>query len=443
MLEASSLRLTMRESLMEQRRVLTLLGWLLFLLAAELFIQRNAVSLWSGERPLHNNDFRHMYVASCLLREGGNFYDAEALRAEAVRQGVERLNPYVYPPLLAILLLPLSLLPFQAAGILWWLVNIALALGAFLLLGDLMETQKKPWNWVLVAFLMATSEPLTRSLTAGQLNLLLLFLLTLCLYLLERDRPIAGGVILGLAAALKVFPALLIAMLFWRRKFRAGWAALGTAAGLTLLSTIIAGWSTSLDYLGVLRQMGYGSSTWSGLGQHYHIAPANQSPAALITRLLTVAPEAGLAGIASMPRLASILSAAAALLLLGASFYVSRPSATAKAPGDSKLCYGLFTLTALLVPSLMWDHYLTIALLPLVLYLNRLNREKPGAVELTFAATAVFLINVPYNFWDPVFTKGWAIALASVKLPGALLLFGLVLRRCRPPGRWSTPGAFS
>jgi len=416
---------------MRQQPILVFLGWLLLFYAGESFIQRNGVALWTEGRGLHNNDFRHMYVATCVLRAGGNFYDDQALRSEAARRGVDRLNPYVYPPLLAVMMLPLSFLSFSRASLAWYLTNVSCALLAFVFLSRLLDFGKSPWHMVIVAFLLATSEPLTRTITAGQLNLLLLLLLTLSIVFLEQKREVTAGTLLGLAAALKVFPALLIVMLFWRRRFRAAWAALGCAILLTLGAAAVAGFGVTLDYLGLVKQMGYGSSTWSHLGQSYHIAPANQSPAALITRLLSVDSNSGLYGVASMPALAKLLSMATAVTLLVLSLVLTRSRRGSRdvSGNDDRLVFGLFVLTALLVPSLMWDHYLTIALLPAVLYLGSLDRAEPGSASLLLTALGVFLINVPFNFWNPVFTQGWAVALSSVKLLGVMILFGVLAVR--------------
>lgn len=422
------------------RPLLVFVGWFLLILAGDRFIEHNCVALLRGQRPLHNNDFRHMYAASCVLHSGGNFYDDQTLMTEAARRGITRLNPYVYPPVVAVLMFPLGSLSFSQAGFAWYFLNIGFALGSFLLLARLLEPAGQPWNFLIPALLMATSEPLTRTLTAGQLNVLLLFLLTLSAYGLDREKPIVGGIALGIAAAVKVFPALLILMLFWRRQGKAAGAALVTAVGLTLVAALAAGFAVTADYVELVGQMRYGSSTWSQFGQHFHIDPANQSPAALITRLLTVDARAGLKGVASLPGLAKALCYLVALALLAATSLVTRRrGSTPQSEREiRRLAFGLTLLTALLLPSLMWDHYLTIALLSAVLLLSDLTRRGVRPEVLMLAAVAVFLMNFPYNFWNPLFSRGWAIALASVKLPGVLILFGLLVVGLRAKHR---PGA--
>jgi hypothetical protein len=398
-----------------------------FLLGAmALLMEHHVTPVISGRRHLHLNDFKHMYTAAAMIRSGENFYDPGALRAEAASRSIASLNPYVYPPLLAVLCIPLSFLSFPMAGWCWYAFNLALILVLLFLLAHFLSSLPRLWALVAAAFLLASSEPVFRTLTAGQLNLLLLVLITLSLVRLEKGGEKSAGVLIGLAAALKVFPALLILALFWRKHYRAGAWALGATVVFTLLGALGAGMHVSLDYLALLRKMSYGSSTWSQLGQHYHIDPANQSPAALITRLLTVMPEANLRGLAHLPDLARVLSTLTGLALLVGAFWGSFRR-TGK-QGD-RLSWGLFLMTALLVPSLMWDHYLAMALLPCALLLNDLPRERPWL--LIALALAVFLIQVPFNFWDPLFRSGWKVALAQVKLPGALILYGLLIIRLK------------
>lgn len=416
------------------------IGWALLVYFVYAFAQQNVTGILLGRRNLHSNDFKHMYAATCALSEGRNYYDERELFAAAQKRGLQTLNPYVYPPTLAVLMLPLSPLQFQDAARVWYGLNILFAIGSFLLLSRFLSGLRSPWSLLIPAFLMATSFPLTRTLTAGQLNLLLLFLLSLSAWWLWKQNPVAGGVALGLAAAIKVFPALLILLLFWRKQWRAAVASISAAAGFTLVASLVSGLGTSLQFLGLLRQMGYGSSTWTHLGMHFHIDPANQSPAALITRLLTQNPEAGVVGIASMPMLAKVLSTIVALTLIALGFYFSRPRGnTAEMESTSSMTEGLesfalITMISLLVPSLMWDHYLTIALLPLAILIASFQSDQTKTWEIVVAALAVYLINFPYNFWSPAFQSGWAVALSSIKLPGALgICFLLIVRLNRRP----------
>ena len=218
----------------------------------------------------------------------------------------------------------------------------------------------------------------------------------------------------------------------WRRfrRNRAALAGLVTAGALTLLSSGAAGFKNSLGYMTLLRQMSYGSSTWSQVGQQFHIDPANQAPSALITRLLTVSPDGSLTGVASMPTLAKGLSSLAALALLGIGMFFTWGRNNNEETSSKDLTgFGLITLLSLLIPSLMWDHYLVIALLPAVIYLSRMMEDGTQSSEIALTAAALFVINIPFDFWNPVYSHGWTILLSSIKLYGTLILLVLLCKQ--------------
>jgi hypothetical protein len=426
-----------------QNRWLLIAGWVAVLFTADLFLNRQVIRIVSpgGYRQLHLNDFRHIYAASSVYLEGGNFYDPAVLRVEAARRGVERLNPYVYPPLLAVAASPLAWLTFEQAGWVWYSLNLLLALATVFIFARLLNHFSYPWALAAALFIMGSSEPLTRTLTAGQLNVVLLFLLACSYRLIQKQRPIGGGICLGLATAIKVFPALLIVMLFWRRQWRAAWTAFIAAAVLTLFSSLAAGAEVSLDFLDMVRQMGYGSSTWAELGMHFHIHPANQSPAALITRLLTLDPGKGVNGIVHLPGLAKILCYLMAFMILGILFRFTRPqpNRTRNRQEINGLAFLLALMASLLLPSLVWDHYLVIALLPFIVLLSGENQATGRPWFIILLTTAVILINMHFNFGNPAYSGGWAVALASVKLPGSLILFSLLLWQINQKQKQSQP----
>ena len=373
-----------------------------------------------------------MYAAASLLRSGGNIYDAEELRAEAARRGIERLESLCLSSPSSSHSASLNSLVFPQAALAWYFLNILCTAFALLMMSELLGEGNRPWKIFIVTLLLATSEPLTRTLTAGQMNLTLLFLLSASIYCWDRNRPLIGGIALGAASALKVFPALLIVLMFWRRQWRFSWSALGSAVLFTLISAAIAGFRESFQFLGLLRQMGYGSSTWAHLGMHFHIDPANQAPAALITRFLTIDPEAKVYGLASMPGLARGLCYLMAITLLGLTFYATRykDSSGIEHKQFNRLSYALGLVVCLLIPSLVWDHYLVLALLPMVIFLGSTTRKDISTGVVVLAALSLFLLNFHFNFWNPAY-QGWKVVLTSIKLPGVLILLGLILYRLK------------
>ena len=156
---------------------------------------------------------------------GGNLYGMLPATAQGVRM------PFTYPPLAAIVLSPLSLLPMRAAGALVDLgivVVLALALRPFY--------RRLGWNlgWVLPAALLL--EPVRGNLAYGQVDVFLMAMVIADCLTSSPRWP--RGSLAGLAAAVKLTPALFIIYFLLRRDYRAAatmGASFAAATGLGFL----------------------------------------------------------------------------------------------------------------------------------------------------------------------------------------------------------------
>lgn len=181
----------------------------------------------------------------------------------AARQGGEQLYTvssntgwhYVYPPLLAILLVPLAdpppgaaqpawSLPYRWSVVVWYVLSVLwLALAVHVLANALEKNTGEPppcgsrrW-WALRCWpVLACLAPLGGTLVRGQVALLLLALL--CGYLAAslRGRRLTAGLCLAGAICLKIIPAFLLLVPVGRRDLRclAG-CVLGLLLGLVLV----------------------------------------------------------------------------------------------------------------------------------------------------------------------------------------------------------------
>jgi len=159
--------------------------------------------------------------------------------ARAILGGVSPFSvaDFAYPPLLAFLLTPLGLLSYEAARWAWFALSHAFLLGAGYLVWRVAGGDRPALLAVLAVW--ACGGAIAESLMLGQINPLLLLLVTLSWYPL---RGPAGAASLALAAALKIWPATLLAAYALLRKRRA------LAAGVTLfaLLALLPGLATAL-----------------------------------------------------------------------------------------------------------------------------------------------------------------------------------------------------
>jgi alpha-1,2-mannosyltransferase len=172
---------------------------------------------------------------------GGDLYG----RLPATRSGT-RLA-FTYPPVAAVLLSPLSLVPMAVAGTLLTLGSIALvAVVLRVFLGSLDgPASRSPWvlAWLLPPALFL--EPVRNTLAYGQINAVLMALVTLdCLVGTPRWPR---GALVGLAAAVKLTPGLLVLYFLIRRDYRAAVSAAASFAAVTGAGFLLA-WHDSVQY---------------------------------------------------------------------------------------------------------------------------------------------------------------------------------------------------
>lgn len=195
------------------------------------------------------NDFLQFYASAQLLGTPGYYNEA------ANRELCERLAPEARlsgfpcrPPFQTMLLWPLLRpLPLRAA-FLSFLVLSVLCLIAF-------TTLFAGGNAALPVY-ASLSMPVVICLINGQDTLLVLLAAGLGVWLAERERPVAAGLVLAVCAVkfhIFVFlPLLLLMQKRWR--MLAGWGA--GSAGLLAASFAVQGWRWPLELLAVLQKPG-------------------------------------------------------------------------------------------------------------------------------------------------------------------------------------------
>ena len=134
---------------------------------------------------------------------------------------------YVYPPILALLLAPLSVLPMQDQSTVWFFLCLWMCWGAYrecvrivaMVRGPTDDRAVGPARWIawLGTIAIATvALPTLNCLQRGQVSVVILYLLLLGLRLILCGRSyraaIVGGVVLALPIAIKIVPILPVAV---------------------------------------------------------------------------------------------------------------------------------------------------------------------------------------------------------------------------------------
>lgn len=199
----------------------------------------------SAPSDYYQYDFGAYYDAAAALNldQSQSIYNnPEFLKTAAKQSGMRTLfSAYIYPPFFAVILRPLALVPHLQAILIWAGLNLTwLCLAIFFTFKTIgIKISKFQWL-VLILFLLIFPPVYHTIIIFGQVNLLLLFLLSIVLYGARKDASftwqIIAGIALGIGIGIKIFfVILLIYYLFYGRP------RLAISAGATFLVTILIG----------------------------------------------------------------------------------------------------------------------------------------------------------------------------------------------------------
>jgi hypothetical protein len=193
-------------------------------------------------------DFICYFSAGEILASGGDPYDA-GLQTEVQRAhgwdkktnglGIYDFLPYFYPPWFGLLWVPALPLGYPAAKLLWFFLNVELALVSAYLLRPAVPAAPR---WVPVLLAALPLFTLTCVLL-GQTALVVLFLAALSWRLLEAGRDRSAGVALAWLTIKPQLTAVLLLAVLLRLARQRRWQVVGsffiTLAVLALVSTLV------------------------------------------------------------------------------------------------------------------------------------------------------------------------------------------------------------
>jgi len=224
-----------------------LLGIAFFLIVTPPFIKYAIWEVWG----YGGSDFETFYQAAQDLSEGKSPYPAEVLEGLPSEMVGEPWGNYIYPPLFARLLIPLTQLP------LWWCKKgyllVCLVLYFWLLYPRRSDSPGgHPERWATWAILLGWG-PVIVAFRYGQSDFIPLFLIFFAWRLLggrmgslpsPTQREFVAGFIIGVASMVKVTPLLMFPAFVAALRFR---LAVGMLVG-ALSALLISGPVTSYQY---------------------------------------------------------------------------------------------------------------------------------------------------------------------------------------------------
>jgi hypothetical protein len=188
------------------------------------------------------NDFIPLSCGPRLLEQGA-LYDYAALEKEQVRYTgmYSETHGYIRLPFHAVLLWPLSRLPYPVAYWIWQGLAIA-SFAGFIVLWRPPDTPK-------TFFWASLSTPVFVSFMRGQDVCFLLLVIAASAWLVRRERPFAAGAVFSLCAVKFHLFLLLPILLVAQRRWSFGKGLLAGGGILAVVSFAAAGWSWPIEFV--------------------------------------------------------------------------------------------------------------------------------------------------------------------------------------------------
>jgi len=306
---------------------------------------------------------------------------ARMARAEGLGQVLQFTNP----PFSAVLMAPLAMLPWQSAYILWEIISIIFAAAAIFLTLRLLPSGNLLATFVVMFAAACFFFPLRNTLVFGQANVTILFLWTLGVYLLKRQRPMSSALCFALGTALKISPVVALPFLALRRQWRWLAAYVAGVGAFTGISIWRLGWQTNLIWLRDIYPC-----ISSGLGNYI-----NRSLAGLVDVLCGPRYFATLTDTTEwpIPPGLSLFEKGCSLAIgLGFIFWCWRKRKDAKGLIDELI---LLPLVYLLAAPFSWPHHFVLALLPLTYFWAKAREATTRELVALYLSTLALGTELP------------------------------------------------
>lgn len=356
------------------------------LLAVAIAIASYAL-IWVWFKPIvfhrTESDFSCFYRAGRMVTagDGARVYDLARQREYDQRLGTTFVDgqghrfslPFVFPPYALALFAPLSCLPYRAAELVWYAVNVGMLLALpFVLRRNLASSDQAIAVELLAPVIFI---PAVLALMQGQPSTLLLLLFAMAFVALAESHEIPAGIILAFATLKpQLMLPLLLALLIWR-KWKTLAAMFWTGVALMGLSAAIVGWRATLHYPRALLQFNHLSSALGG--EHPESMPALRG---VLHVLLRGWPESIIAGIT--------IAMSVSLLAIFAMVLKRSPA----------ICVSSYSLAMVATCLLSYHAYLhddCLLLLPIILIGQLLPHNRWTVTHLALAASIGALYGVP------------------------------------------------
>lgn len=208
-------------------------------------------------------DFRSYYDAALALRTGQAIYPAPT-------PGV---IPFLYPPLVAVVWLPLTWVAYPTAATCWYLLNLCAWGTLVVLVGHLFPMPTLPKRLLIATLIVLPA--MSDTVLLGQITHIITLAMLLVWHRLVHQQAGVAGVVAGVVMTIKVQLSGLFFLFLVQKQWRASLIALATMLLVVAAGAWWWGWALTATWIDMVRIKAAASETH----------PVNQSLWAGVTRI--------------------------------------------------------------------------------------------------------------------------------------------------------------
>jgi alpha-1,2-mannosyltransferase len=157
------------------------------------------------------------------------------VRGETLYREADGHLQFKYSPAAAVCFAPLAILPYEAAKVVWYMLELIFLAGILFFCWRMLPSGATRAAPLFIWTFLIELKFLARELELGQVNLLILFCLTLMIYFIIRGKEGGAGLLWGGSLLFKPYALVFLPYFLIKKRFRALVAGIAaSAAGLAL-----------------------------------------------------------------------------------------------------------------------------------------------------------------------------------------------------------------
>jgi hypothetical protein len=367
----------------------------------------------------------YTYVISAYgFLHSQNMYLAPQTAYAAIARslGISEWGPpgYVYPPLTAIIALPLTFLPLQLSTGLWVFSSGVASMAAALLLCKRDESR---WRKRLILVSSILFAPILATLGLGQVNAFILLLTTYALSRWLQGKDASGGAALAIGIWMKPLSIALLGLVLLRERWRALAGILAASLLIIPLSMLLLGIESTFAQLspyGWILQPTVNPQSLANVQ-----LPDNQNLIGLFSRML--APSKQGFPLVDAPQLVPYFYWGSVVVLLGVTLWLLWPFG--RRAQWSEFEFALLIMTTLLISPLTKYHHLALGFVAFAVLIPRWKSWQCPSWNILALGVAYAMINMQGLLLHEHFSG--QIRLLDLATMGEMIIWVLLVFRLR------------